>query len=129
VRGENESFFSEEKFMDHSEVKYLPKVDHTPAELDEASKLLLRTADLIEDRGLACTAFDDEGRGCVIVTMCSLPGAPMKLVEEALDRVRRYIRTQARSGCYGIPSWSDKAAREGRAAEVISALRAVAFSS
>jgi hypothetical protein len=38
--------------MDHSEVKHFPKVDHTPAELDEASKLLLKAADLIEKNGL-----------------------------------------------------------------------------
>ena len=38
--------------MDQSEVKNLmPKVDHTPAVLDEAAKLHMRAADLIEEKG------------------------------------------------------------------------------
>lgn len=52
--------------MDHSEVKHLPKVDHTPAELDEPSKLLLRAASLIETHGWCqYNVCDERGRMCV----------------------------------------------------------------
>lgn len=37
--------------MDHSEVKHLPKVDHTPAHLSDVSKTILKAADLIEEKG------------------------------------------------------------------------------
>ncbi len=37
--------------MDHSEIKHLPKTDHTPAKLDDASKLLLKAASAIETYG------------------------------------------------------------------------------
>jgi hypothetical protein len=37
--------------MDFSETKHLPKVDHTPAELGEERRLLLKAADLMEARG------------------------------------------------------------------------------
>jgi hypothetical protein len=52
--------------MDHSEVKHLPKVDHTPAELAEPAKLLLKAADLIEERGhCKWVTCDDLGRLCL----------------------------------------------------------------
>ncbi len=46
--------------MDHSEVKHLPKVDHAPAELDEPSRLLLKAADMIEQRGLKKGSLCDD---------------------------------------------------------------------
>lgn len=52
--------------MDHSEVRHLPKVDHEPANLDDASRLLLKAADLIERWGLAKhTTCDEKGGMCV----------------------------------------------------------------
>ena len=52
--------------MDHSEVKHLPKVDHTPAEMDEPRKLLLKAAALIEKHGLAkWTVCTPDGRLCL----------------------------------------------------------------
>lgn len=52
--------------MNLSEVKHLPKVDHTPAELDEPSRLLLRAAALIEEKGLCQSGpfVDSDGRIC-----------------------------------------------------------------
>lgn len=52
--------------MDHSEVKHLPKVDHTPADLDEPAKLLLKAAALIEDRGLERVGYESKS-GCLCV--------------------------------------------------------------
>lgn len=37
--------------MDHSEVKHLPKVDHTPAKMDEPCRLMLSAASIIERDG------------------------------------------------------------------------------
>ena len=53
--------------MDHSEVKHFPKIDHTPAELDDASRLLLKAAHLIELHGF-CKGIrtDGKGRHCVL---------------------------------------------------------------
>lgn len=53
--------------MDHSEVKYFPKVDHTPAELDRPSLALMHAASWLEDHGLCRDRVEDgQGRGCVI---------------------------------------------------------------
>jgi hypothetical protein len=93
-------------------------------ELDAISILLLRTANVIEERGLSDGPFDAEGGACVIMSMRCLPEATEAMTEMALARIRKHLEP----GYWGIPSWSDKAAREGRVAEVISTMRVVAFS-
>ena len=89
--------------------------------LDEAAKLLLKAADLIEDRGLPSCGLDHLGRGCVIVTLGELNGRlPCAVVDDAIQRLHK-------AGVECIPQWSDQAGAEGRAAEVVAKLRSVAL--
>jgi hypothetical protein len=87
--------------------------------LDEASKLMLKTADLIEKRGLPDCAIDKQGRGCVIVTMGEVGGGH-EHSQEAIDRLNR-------SGIKDVAYWSDSAGGAGRFMEVVAKLRAVAL--
>jgi len=92
---------------------------HLKPGLDDADKILLRTADYIEEHGLSCGGgFDAQGRMCVIVTMGKLirhrwDGAG----NEALDRLRGSL------DILGIASWSDHTPAE----RVVAKLRAVAL--
>ena len=109
--------------MDHSEVKHLPKVDHTPAELDEPAKLLLKAADLIERQGWIQHECQNEGGYCV-------QGA-IKAVSPVYD----WFGTAAHAGYKrlraavdqggGVIGWNDQ--RERTQAEVVSKMRAVAL--
>jgi len=90
-------------------------------ELDAVSKLLLRAAALIEERGLPDREKDEAGRACVILTISELGDIP-KDIHDALMKLQLSLGIT-------IATWSDRAGAEGRAHEVISKLRAVAFSS
>lgn len=114
--------------MDHSEVKHLPKTDHTPAELDEASLLLLKTAGVIEERGWCQNSYGDkQGRLCILGAMrvaLKLPlrdfcGAIPPAGDEAMDRLSRHIGNRPHK-------WNDAQGRTQ--AEVVAKLRAVALS-
>lgn len=83
--------------------------------------VLLKTASIIEERGLPASAADGQGRYCVLFTMTELEGLSFS-VHEA-------VRQLCESGIESIPEWSDKAGREGRGAEVVAKLRAVALGS
>jgi len=92
--------------MDHSEVKHLPKVDHTPAELDEASGLLLRTAAYLEEHGhCRGSALDERGGRCVIGAMTWV--YPGQLLRD-LTGTQAIARLQlAMERGITIPTWSD----------------------
>ena len=86
--------------------------------LDDVSKLLLKAADVIERRGLPDCAFNHKGQSCVIVT-CGEIAQDFGLTERATERLQKHVGY--------VPDWSDKAGREGRGAEVVAKLRAVAL--
>jgi hypothetical protein len=85
--------------------------------LDEVSKLMLKTADLIERRGLPGCAIED-GKGCVIVSFAEV-GGDFGQSEQMNARMHKHVGR--------LTDWSDKAGREGRAHEVVAKLRAVAL--
>lgn len=117
--------------MDHSEVKHLPKVDHTPEELDEASKLLLRAAALIEKHGW-CQNYliSPEGKLCFAGAMKvaaygipfpSRPGAIQPTMEMAWDRFEKAVGVK-----WGRASkWNDEPGRTKD--EVVAKIRSVAL--
>jgi hypothetical protein len=98
--------------------KTQPKVDHTPAELDETSRILLRAAAIIEERGHAKTTsgYGPNGEVCA---MCAIkeatPGNWFDLVAE--NRLRESI------GSIHITGWNNSHS----ATEVAAKLRAVAL--
>lgn len=122
------------------EINNLPKIDHTPANLDEQSRILLRAADLLEKHGLAkhCQR-DSEGRMCmagaIIVAAGGTPETfyswtgdalgscyPSRAAWEAAMRVIKGL-----PGCtYGPANWNN--APERTKDEVVAKLRAVALS-
>jgi hypothetical protein len=112
--------------MDHSEVKHLPKVDHTPAELDAASRLLLRTAEVIERQGWCqCYIGIANGQVCLEGALMIAAGKtpesviiPNTVAGEAVSRVRASVGM-------GAYQWNDKPGRTKE--EVIAKLRAVAL--
>jgi hypothetical protein len=105
--------------MDLSEVKHLPKVDHTPAELDEASKLLLKAAVLIEEHGL----WQGDPRKAV-GGICAILAIPRDS-PAAYDAQERLIKAVGGTRIVHVFEWND--APERTAAEVCAKLRAVAL--
>jgi hypothetical protein len=90
-------------------------------ELDDASRLLLRAADLMERDGFAqhCYTPGPNGERCAGLAMVAVwGGGDEDAHEEALRRLRRVV------GRY-IHVWNDAPGRTG--AEVIAKLRAVAL--
>jgi hypothetical protein len=107
--------------MDHSEVKHLPKVDYTPAELDNVSRLLLKAAGLIEQHGLWCGG-DAPGR-CVLGAIVEAEGHSSvlgKTGREAFGRVQNAIGVKSSSAVF---KWNDANNKDG----VVAKLRAVAL--
>lgn len=105
--------------MDHSEVKHLPKVDHTPDDLDEASKLLLKAADLLEIPGVWGQGSFSEKR--VIGSHCAMTA--IRSLSKHYEAEQRFAR--AFGGVLNVYEWNDT---EGRTKEeVIAKLRAVAL--
>lgn len=116
------------------ETKTQPKVDHTPAQLDEVSRLMLKAADLIEKHGLAkderCSA---EGAYCVHGALAMAEtGNP-----EAWDNPLEYVATARIFKTLGvqettffnprgIAQWNNAPGRTQD--EVVAKLRAVALS-
>lgn len=118
--------------MDHSEVKHLPKVDYTPAELDEASQLLLKGADLIETRGHHKGSYTDGTRLCFrgALNMAASGGASAAYdLSGASDIASVRFLGRMRDRGHVLPGgwlkWND--APERTADEVISAMRMVAL--
>lgn len=122
--------------MDLSEVKHLPRVDHTPAELDEPAKLLLKAADLIEKYGLAkWMTCDAEGRMCLRGAIRVAGGAEKArgitawwrsddMEKEADARIRRSLGDRSDFGDTSA-DWNN--AYERTKDEVVAKLRAVAL--
>lgn len=111
--------------MDLSEVKHLPKVDHTPAKLDAPSKLLLKAAALIEKHGHCQTGSgqDEDGRMCVLVAIARIPGKE-GAHNTAVDRLTAAVPHVRPRGClHQVALWSDRTPT----AEVLAKLRAVAL--
>ncbi len=101
---------------EHGEVK----------ELDAASNLLLKAAALIEAEGLSIDGMcDDLGRRCVIGALTALDGKCSLAWQEACNRMNEAV-TGHKNDCMG--PWSDSMAQQGRAAEVVAKVRAVALS-
>ena len=116
--------------MDHSEVKHLPKVDHTPADLDEPARLLLRAAALLEERGWCQNIQEDgQGRMCALGAINNAEGAGAtnrglpftKAGREANARLCKAVGTDF----FGPAMWNNHPQRTQ--AEVVSKLRAVAL--
>jgi hypothetical protein len=118
------SFLSGDE-MDHSEVKHL-KVDHTPAELDEASKLLLRAANLIEKRGLNnkdYTFVHLDGSICVKCAITLSAGFPED-AGTSISPVTNYAYTRLWDATKACPyDWIIGRSQD----EVVAKLRAVAL--
>lgn len=116
--------------MDHSEVKHLPKIDHTPAELDEPSRLLLKAAALIEERGHHKGSYSASNgmvcfRGALNIAACGdpvgIPNAP-----GADEASIRFLQTLRREGWgLGWLEWND--APDRTRDEVVAKMRAVAL--
>lgn len=103
--------------MDHSETKYLPRVDHAPAELDDASKILLKAAALIEESGWCQNAMFDKGRMCALGAI-GTAGRYQQSAYDARDRLQSALHA-------GVGAWNDV---DGRTKdEVVAKLRAVAL--
>jgi hypothetical protein len=95
-----------------------PKVDHTPAELDETSRILLRAAAILEERGHAKTGtgYGPNGEVCA---MCAIKEATHgKWFDiDAENRLRESI------GSNNITEWNNSHS----AADVAAKLRAAAL--
>lgn len=109
--------------MDHSEVKHLPKVDHTPAELDEASQGLLRAAAWIEKHGLCQRGMYGAGdSGCIVVTFIrTIPDCEAN--QQARDRLRALVPTIP-SIHRDLADWNESGVTP---TEVLAKIRAAAF--
>ncbi|HEX8106741.1 MAG TPA: hypothetical protein VF516_03385 [Kofleriaceae bacterium] len=103
--------------MDHSEVKHLPKVDHTPAVLDDASKLLLKMADVIETRG-HCQHLAEDSKGRVCIVGATNYTGTIKGWCEVIDRMERAMGQR-------FIEWNNTPGRTKE--EVVAKLRAIAF--
>lgn len=102
--------------MDHSEVKHFQKVDHTPAELDETSRILLKAAALIEEKGHSqgTCGPGPQGPFCIISAIFYANGT--RFSSSAEKRIAAAVGN-------GYVRWSDTSP----AATVIAKLRAVAL--
>jgi hypothetical protein len=120
--------------MDLSETKNLPKVDHTPAELDEPAKLLLKAANWMEKYG-KCEGIrvDSKGRVCVLGAIDRAGGFHPygdmdPLWKKAVERLASAIPpapNHAHSPTINAAWWNNDPKRPG--AEIVAKLRAVAL--
>jgi hypothetical protein len=102
-----------------------PKVDHTPAVLDDASKVLLRAAELLEQRGHCKGAAVSDGAYCLsgAISIAALDNKRFGSWglwhghDAAMKRVRKALQDPI--------AWND--APERTADEVVAKLRAVAL--
>ena len=99
--------------MDQSIQSYLKP------ELDEASKVLLRAADLIEDRGWCQRALEDDmGRYCAIGAILQVPGT----TDERSVAATRLMKSICERD---VAVWNNAPGRTKE--EVVAKLRAVAL--
>lgn len=108
--------------MDLSEAKHLPKIDLTPAELDEPAKLMLRAAAVIERDGLWRGGLGGGGQ-CIVTAMAGEAGLG-DVCQQAQKRIAATLPNPG--GLYYadlIYQWNDSHTQ----AEVVAKLRAVAL--
>lgn len=109
--------------MNHAEVKHL-KVDHTPAVLDTASRVLLRAAEMLERDGeWGQGRFEPGvviGRNCMILAVREVDGHSYEGAAE-----RKLLRAFGTTDAIAVFNWND--APERTKEEVVAKLRAVAF--
>jgi hypothetical protein len=107
--------------MDHSEVKHLPKVDHTPAELDAASKLLLKAADYVEKNGWCQHELQSgDGRVCIVGALSAVADEIFLVGTHSAAWTRLQKALNKMAG-----TWNDTQGRTKE--EVVAKLRAVAL--
>lgn len=110
--------------MDHSEVKHLPKVDHTPAEFDEASRLLLKAAAEIEKRGWCQEALvNGAGNVCILGALNVVDSGSATVSPDNAAQTEAYLRLIDSIGC--VSGWNNRFGRTKD--EVVAKLRAVAL--
>ena len=109
-----------------SEVKHFPKVDHTPANLDEESRLLLRAAEVIEHRGWCQNEYTtSDGRLCVLGAVKTARGLSPRDDEDADDLVEKACERLYNAVGNRVHLWNDRPGRTQD--EVVAKLRAVAL--
>lgn len=108
--------------MDHSEIKHLPKVDHTPDDLQPWQRLLLAAADHIERygwcQGRAYARLGFNVPSCMYGAICDQEHFPKGA------RAMAEIKVNEALGGF-MAHWND--APERTKPEVIAKLRAVAL--
>ncbi len=107
--------------MDESVVKHLEQ----PAELDDASKLLLKAADLIETRGHCKNALEKDGAFCAVGALCfAATGSPRDLPPSGHPYYSAFTRLYDALGCFPV-DWNN--AVERLKDEVVAKFRSVAL--
>lgn len=110
--------------MDMSETKSLGTT-HESAKLDEASKLLLKAADLIERRGWCQNHYaSQDGRLCYLGALKTVLGVPLDGVSHPLIG-EAGLRMSKAVGRPCVWQWNDDTGRTQE--EVVSKMRAVAL--
>jgi hypothetical protein len=109
--------------MDHSEVKHLPKVDHTPAELAGWQRVMLKASDIIDERGLCKESYSGSRGYCIYGALYAAADlTPMDAMNEALNEARRILLNKLPDT---IICWNDH--KDRTKDEVVAKLRAVAL--
>jgi hypothetical protein len=119
--------------MDHSEIAHLPKVDHTPAELDAPARLLLRAAMWIEEHGWIQGTMEKRQMACTLGAL-SLAAHEIEVLTgviiDAEVRLKRRLPEPYSSDSHdgslcAVAAWNDAPGRTKD--EVIAKLRAAAL--
>lgn len=111
------------------QVETKPKVDHTPAELDDTSKLLLKAAAAIEESGHRQYDLGAPSRGfCVLGGMAYIEYGSAISIAQGKDWTPAMSRAMSRLSCSVggcAVAWNN--AEERTKDEVVAKLRAVAL--
>lgn len=96
-------------------------------EMDEAAKLLLKAAAVIEENGHAQNDYEVHGRFCAVGAICKAAGSVYegRRTPEATAGIQRLREAVERAGLAGILDWNDYPGRTKD--EVVAKLRAVAL--
>jgi hypothetical protein len=112
--------------MDHSEIKHLPKFDHTPAVFDAPSDCLLKAAAWLEKHGLCQSGMvGTDGSGCIVhATFATGYGNEFPVIQEAQRRLSAAI-PEIPGTWKCLVQWNERSGVTQ--AEVIAKMRAVAL--
>lgn len=107
--------------MDHSEVKHLPRVDHTPAELDEVSRRLLRAAKKIEQSGW----YDGKKKGGYCAWAAIVCAEEERVAPDDIGKMagERLVKSLGFNDISSVFPWNDRVGKDA----VLAKLRAVAL--